>query len=108
MVAAAKARQRSLYGSAAAWSVISARAAAAGMSVSRFVVGCALSTGDDGSDAPLVLTVAEQHELVERLARLDRCNRALMERLPGTKMSLLDGLAFLVRAHQRSGGGEVR
>ena len=71
------------------------------MSFSRFMVACALHGAEDGDgeEGPrLVLTEDEQQLLFERVALLDRCNRALLEKLPGTEMSALGALAFLVRA----------
>ena len=77
------------------------------------MVACALHGGDedDGEEGPcLVLTEDEQRSLYERVALLDRCNEALLARLPGTEMSALGALAFLVReARGRAGdGGEDR
>ena len=65
---------------------------------------------DDGEEGPrLVLTEDEQRSLYERVALLDRCNEALLARLPGTEMSALGALAFLVReARGRADGGEDR
>ncbi len=107
-----RARQRSIYCSAADRALIGRRAEAAGMSFSRFMVACALHGGneDDGAEGPrLALSEDEQRSLYERVALLDRCNEALLARLPGTEMSALGALAFLVReAHSRAddGGGD--
>ena len=97
-----RARQRSIYCSAADRVLIGRRAEEAGMSFSRFMVACALhgrdGDEDDGSEGPrLVLTEDEQRSLYDRVALLDRCNEALLARLPGTEMSALGALAFLVR-----------
>ena len=95
-----RARQRSIYCSAADRVLIARRAEAAEMSFSRFMVACALHGGDDdsGTEGPrLALTEDEQRSLYERVALLDRCNEALLARLPGTEMSALGALAFLVR-----------
>ena len=57
----------------------------------------------------LVLSEDEQRILYERVALLDRCNEALLARLPGTEMSALGALAFLVReagSESGDGGGE--
>ena len=70
------------------------------MSFSRFMIACALhgGDGDDGEEGPrLVLSGDEQRSLYGRVALLDRCNEALLARLPGTEMSALGTLAFLVR-----------
>ena len=69
------------------------------MSFSRFMVACALHGGDedDGVEGPrLVLSEDEQRSLYGRVALLGRCNEALLTRLPGTEMSALGALAFLV------------
>ena len=104
-----RARQRSIYCSAADRVLIARRAEAAGMSFSRFMVACALHDGDDDGGAEgsrLALTEDEQRSLYERVALLDRCNEALLARLPGTEMSALGALAFLVReARGRAGDG---
>ena len=95
-----RARQHTIYCSAADRALIGRRAQEAGMSFSRFMVACALHGGDeeDGEEGPrLVLSEDEQRSLYERVALLDRCNEALLARLPGTEMSALGALAFLVR-----------
>ena len=46
----------------------------------------------------LALTEDEQRTLYDRVAFLDRCGRAMYERLPGTDLSMFDALAFLERA----------
>ena len=108
-----RARQHSIYCSAADRVLIGQRAQEAGMSFSRFMVACALHGGDedDGLEGPrLALSEDEQRSLYERVALLDRCNEALLARLPGTEMSALGALAFLAReAHNRADhGGEDR
>ena len=104
-----RARQHTIYCSAADRVLIGRRAEAAGMSFSRFMVACALHGGDedDESEGPrLVLTEDEQRSLYGRVALLDRCNEALLARLPRTEMSALGALAFLVReARSRAGDG---
>ena len=105
-------RQRTLYCSAADRVLIGRRADQAGMSFSRFMVACALHGGDedDGDEGPrLALSEDEQRALYERVALLDRCNEALLARLPGTEMSALGALAFLAREAQGGaddGGGD--
>ena len=108
-----RSHQHTIYCSAEDRVLIGRRAEEAGMSFSRFVVACALHGGDedDGVEGPrLVLSEDEQRILYERVALLDRCNEALLARLPGTEMSALGALAFLVReAEGRTGdGGEDR
>ena len=50
------------------------------------------------------LTEDEQRSLYERVALLDRCNEALLARLPGTEMSALGALVFLVNEARARGG----
>ena len=106
------ARIRSIYCSPENRALIGRRAKEAGMSFSRFMVLCALhgADADDGEEGPrLVLSEDEQRQLYERVALLDRCNEALLSRLPGTEISALGALAFLAReARARSGdeGGD--
>ena len=78
------------------------------MSFSRFMVLCALHGADaeDDDEGPrMVLSENEQRQLYERVALLDRCNEALLSRLPGTEISALGALAFLVR-EARAGSGD--
>ena len=109
-----RARQHTIYCSAQERAELRARADAVGMNFSRYMVACALygEDGDeDGRDGPrLVLGEDEQRELIRRVEVLDRCNRALLEQLPGTEMSALGALAFLVRAAKSRTGddGEER
>ena len=101
------ARVRSIYCSPENRALIGRRAKEAGMSFSRFMVVCALhgTDVDDGEEGPrLVLSENEQRQIYERVALLNRCNEALLSRLPGTEISALGALAFLVReARARSG-----
>ena len=94
------ARQHTIYCSPAERAELGARAEAAGMSFSRFLVECALHERDgEEADAPrLVLREDQQRTLAERVEVLDRCTRALLEHLPGMELSALGALAFLVRA----------
>ena len=97
------ARARSIYCSAENRALIGRQAKEAGMSFSRFMIACALhgADEDDGEEGPrLVLSEDEQRQLYERVALLDRCNGALLSRLPGTEISALGALAFLVREAQ--------
>ena len=76
------------------------------------MIACALHGGDEdgGEEGPrLVLSEDEQRSLYGRVALLDRCNEVLLARLPGTEMSALGALAFLVREARGDadeGGGD--
>ncbi len=102
------ARIRSIYCSPENRALIGRRAKEAGMSFSRFMVACALHGADDGDDEGprLVLSEDEQRQLYERVALLNRCNEALLSRLPGTEISALGALAFLAREAAARSGGE--
>ena len=105
------ARQHTIYCSAEERAAIGRRARAAGMKFSPFVVACALRAGEraEAGEAPrLVWSEAEQRALHERVALLERCNRALIERLPGLELSALGALAFLVEAARARLGDEGR
>ncbi len=93
------ARVRSIYCSPENRALIGRRAKEAGMSFSRFMIACALhgAEADDEGGPHLVLSEDEQRQLYERVALLNRCNEALLSRLPGTEISALGALAFLVR-----------
>ena len=82
------------------------RADALGMTVSGFVVACALH-GDraDRAGHALALSADEQRLLFDRVAELDRVRRALHEGLPGTELSLFGAVAFLQRAFAAGGSG---
>ena len=100
----ARARQHTIYCLAADRVLIGRRVEEAGMSFSRFMVTCALHGGDedDGPEGPrLVLSEDEQRSLYWRVALLNRCNEALLARLPGTEISALGALAFLVEVRMR-------
>ncbi len=101
------ARIRSIYCSPENRALIGRRAKEAGMSFSRFMIACALhgADADDDEGPRLVLSEDEQRQLHERVALLDRCNEALLSRLPGTEISALGALAFLVR-EARTGFGD--
>ena len=96
------ARARSIYCSPENHALIARRAKEAGMSFSRFMIACALHGADEeGEEGPrLVLGEDEQRQLLERVALLNRCNEALLSRLPGTEISALGALAFLIREAQ--------
>ncbi len=94
-----RARRRSIYCSPAEWAEIAERARSAGMSNSAFLIACALAEdAEERPDTLLALTEDEQRTMYDRVASLDRCNRAMYERLPGTDLSLFDALAFMCRA----------
>ena len=66
---------------------------------------CAFAEDRDVPDTVLALTGEEQRTLYERIAFLDRCNRAMYERLPGTDLSMFGALAFLYRAAREEEDG---
>ena len=80
------------------------------MAFSKFMVACALRDDKDEDAGPcLVLSEKEQKELHRRVELLDRCNEALLTRVPGMEMSMLGALAFLVEESRRrssEAGGE--
>ncbi len=84
------------------WRAIKSRVEEAGMSLSQFVVGCALA--DDGAVTPLVLTEEEQRRLYSRVNRLLLACLDLTAPLPGTDVTLREAVEFLWRA----GGGPDR
>ncbi|MCY4551930.1 MAG: hypothetical protein OXC28_26655 [Defluviicoccus sp.] len=94
-----RARRRSIYCSPVEWAEITERARSAGMKSSPFIIACALAEEEEERpDTVLALTEAEQRTLYDRVALLDRCARAMYERLPGIDLSMFDALAFLERA----------
>ena len=94
-----RARRRSIYCSPAEWAEITERARSAGMRNSPFVIACALAEDEEERpDTLLALTEEEQRTLYDRIAFLDRCARAMYERLPGSDLSMFEALAFLERA----------
>ena len=103
-----QAKSRCLYPTPAEWSRIQARAKAAGMKVSPFLVACALKPdAAPRSGQPLVLTAEEQREMHERVARLDLCSRALLEPLPGLDMAAFEAVALLCRLLAPEDAGEA-
>ena len=81
---------------------IAARAASAGMSVSAFVMACALQDDDAAArerahEPALVLSGEEQRDLVRRVARLEAGLARWESWLPGMALSLDEALAILVR-----------
>ena len=94
-----RARRRSIYCSPAEWAEVTERARSASMRNSPFVIACALAEDDEERpDTLLALTEEEQRTLYDRIAFLDRCARAMYERLPGSDLSMFDALAFLEHA----------
>ena len=87
-----RARQRSIYCSPAEWATISERAAAAGMSVSRFAVGCALREAEEAEGRALGEDGAEA--LRRTAAHLERLAGALLDGVPGTGLPLVAALAL--------------
>ena len=103
-----QAKSRCLYPTPAEWSRIQARAKAAGMKVSPFLVACALKPdAKPHAGEPLVLTAEEQREMHERVARLDLCSRALLEPLPGMDMAAFEAVALLCRLLAPEDPGEA-
>ena len=85
---------------------IEQRAEAAGMTVSAFVMACALQDDDDAAEArsqepALVLSEDEQRELVRTVTRLEAGLRRWEALMPGMALSLDEALRVLARA----GGG---
>jgi len=89
-------RQRSLYCNPAEQAMIRERAAAAGMTVSRYVIERALA--DDPDRHPLVLTEEEQAEVRGGVLELRDFVHALRRELRGAGgLSLLSAIAVLAR-----------
>ncbi len=104
-----QAKSRCLYPTPAQWSRIQARAKAAGMKVSPFLVACALKRDAGGrAGEPLVLTTDEQRELVDRVVRLDLFSRTMLASLPGMDMAVFEAVALLGRLVAPEGPGEGR
>ena len=100
--------RRTLRCSPAERAEIRERAAARGMSVSGYLVACALHehAGGPRRDEPrLVLSEEQQRTLYERVEEMDRVRRALGESLPGTDLSALGAIAFIQRAFQSRRSG---
>ena len=91
-----RARRRSIYCSPLEWAEIAERADAAGMSVSAFLIACALAE-DEPPATVLTLTGDEQRAMYERIESIHRWTRGMTERLPGTRASLPEAVDFLYR-----------
>ena len=103
-----QAKSRCLYPTPAEWSRIQARAKAAGMKVSPFLVACALKRdAEPGGGEPLVLTADEQRELFDRAARLDLFSRTMLAPLPGMDMAAFEAVALLCRLLAPEDTGEA-
>ena len=87
------------------WREIKARAAAAGMKISPFVVRCAL---EDGPSMRLALTEEEQRRLYSRVNLLLLACQDLTAALPGTEATLREAVEFLWRAERAALPGERR
>ena len=74
------------------WETISARAKAAGMTISRFVVSCAL---EDEDDMRLALSEQDQRDLLNRVNRILITLNDLMAPLPGTDIAAREAMAVL-------------
>lgn len=93
-----RARRRSMYCTPAEWAEIAERADDAGMSISGFLIACALA--EDEEEAPetlLALTEEEQRAQYDRIARIDRWARAMYGRMPGADVSMVEAIAVLHR-----------
>ena len=79
------------------------RAEALGMSVSGYLVACALheDAGGPRRDEPqLVLSEEQQQTLYRRVEEMDRLRRVLVDSLPGTDLSAFGAIAFIQHAIQ--------
>ena len=92
-----KAKPRRIYCTPEERSAIAQLAAEAGMSMSAYMVACALPDEDDErTGCALVLSEAEQSALIECVERLERGLRTLLAPGADTGVSLLQGLELLV------------
>ena len=76
-------------------------AATAGTSVSRYLIACALQDVESPARQPLVLAADEQRALVRQAARLDTLVAELEQPMPGSDLSVLDGVRLLMRVRRR-------
>ena len=89
-------RQRSLHCNPSEQALVRARAAAAGKTVSRYVLELALA--DDPARHALVLTEEEQAVLRDGVREVQAFVRALRRELPGgSGLSLLSAISVLAR-----------
>ncbi|MDE0416326.1 MAG: hypothetical protein OXI95_05240 [bacterium] len=88
------------------WAAISERAREAGMTISSFIVACALQ---DEDDMRLALSEEEQRDLLNRVNRILLTLDDLMAPLPGTDVTAREAMAFLVsEAQQRTRRGAAQ
>lgn len=101
-----RARRRSMYCTPAEWAEIAERAEAAGMTISGFLIACALAEdAEEMPDTLLALTEEEQRTQFDRIARIDRWAGAMYGRMPGSELSVFQALDVLCRA---AGAGSER
>ena len=99
---ASLARQRSVYCTALDWERIRALAEAAGVSVSRYLVECALED-EEPADVeaeglfvyPLALSEHEQRTLYERIEALERFSLLMETKVPGTEVTVFEAIGLL-------------
>ncbi len=88
-----RSQQYSVSATPSDWATISARAREAGMTISRFVVSCAL---EDEDDMRLALSEADQRDLLSRVNRILLTLDDLTAPLPGVEVTAREAMAFLV------------
>ena len=99
---AVRARARNIYCTPEERAAIAQLAAQAGMSMSAYMVACALPAEDEAqTGCPLVLSEGDQRALLENMERLQGCIEALLAPGAETGISLLQGLECLVAERQR-------
>ena len=74
------------------WEAIRERAKDAGMTISRFIVACAL---EDEDDMRLALSETDQRDLLNRVNRTLLILEDLMAPLPGSEVTAMEALSFL-------------
>ena len=77
------------------WKEIGRRAKEADMTISRYVVACAL---EDEDDMRLALSESEQRDLINRVNRTLLILEDLTMPLPGSDVTALEALSFLYLA----------
>ena len=88
-----RSQQYSVSATPSDWAAISTRSKEAGMTISRFVVSCAL---EDEDDMRLALSEADQRDLLSRVNRILLTLDDLMALLPGAEVTAREAMAFLV------------
>ncbi|MCY3855518.1 MAG: hypothetical protein OXF78_04405 [Rhodospirillales bacterium] len=76
-------------------------AAAAGTSVSRYLIACALQDDEAAAQQRLALTPDEQRTLVRQVGRLDALVQGLERPMPGSDLPVLDGVRLLMQVRRR-------